>query len=789
MQLDDTLGKGFRLGDWIVRPIEGLLIGANESRHIQPKTMDVLVTLAGSNGQVMTRDILIRRVWGANAVSDEPLTRCIHELRRALDDNRGEPEFIQTIPKRGYRLLSEVRALKTADEIRLEAPAEENPLREVTRQRVLWVGLGYALLTWVFIGLARFAIQQADAQTTPPEWLLPTLTLILMLGFPVAVFFAWFQQLRFDGFGAVFDDAGTLKSIRSLLWSRRGLDMVLITLVISALTALAFDLQPFARGPLSASDQPVIAVLPFASNAEEGDNWLGEGVAEDIRSLLVDGNELNISSISASFRPSLDSREVQQTGRELEVQYVLRGLVIRGDEQVRIKAYLIDTVTGIEVWSTAVYSKLNEFFAAEREVANGVFDFLRVQKPDPGIRESTDEVNIMAYEAYLRGRSILRNAETVQTAARAALWFSQALAVDEQMPNVRNALCEAYVLELELGGGEGVYGRANSACAEAILHSPGSLSARLALGNFYRVSGHSAQAIAEYKEVIAQADNNASAWLGLAEASAAIDSARDAEEAFQRVLELRPDCIDAHHAYVSFLLDEGRYGDALDGARYLVKLDNVRVSSYEYLARAMFMNGRFREAIRASREVLRRDIEHREAVMTIARSHYFMGNYQNAINIYSQAAKIVPDDHRSYGGLASAYAQRIDAESQVAARQNFARARFLAERQLHSGSDVNVMINLAYYCASLADDDCARRHLNEALDIAPGNVWVHYVAALVHVRSGDVRAANQAAQRALALGYPQALIVTDPLLAATWSGQRLAIGRFTAGFFPQLPVF
>ena len=135
MELDGTLRKGFRLGDWIVRPIEGVVLGANESRHLQPKTMDVLVCLAESSGQAMTRDELIARVWGANAVSDEPLTRCIHELRRALDDDRGEPTFIQTIPKRGYRLLKEVHELETADELILEQTEPgENPLRQVTRQ-------------------------------------------------------------------------------------------------------------------------------------------------------------------------------------------------------------------------------------------------------------------------------------------------------------------------------------------------------------------------------------------------------------------------------------------------------------------------------------------------------------------------------------------------------------------------------------------------------------------------------------------------------------------------------
>ena len=99
MKIDATLRQGFRLGDWVVRPIEGLVTGAQGARHLQPKTMDVLVSLAASAGQVVTRDELVDRVWGGNAVSDEPLTRCIHEIRRGLGDHRGEPHYIKTIPK------------------------------------------------------------------------------------------------------------------------------------------------------------------------------------------------------------------------------------------------------------------------------------------------------------------------------------------------------------------------------------------------------------------------------------------------------------------------------------------------------------------------------------------------------------------------------------------------------------------------------------------------------------------------------------------------------------------
>lgn len=105
------LRGGFTLGRWTVYPLEGRLEDDDDSRRIQPKSMDVLLCLAEASGEVVERDEILRQVWGERAVSDEPLTRCVGELRRALGDARGEPGYIQTIPKRGYRLLKPVQPL------------------------------------------------------------------------------------------------------------------------------------------------------------------------------------------------------------------------------------------------------------------------------------------------------------------------------------------------------------------------------------------------------------------------------------------------------------------------------------------------------------------------------------------------------------------------------------------------------------------------------------------------------------------------------------------------------
>jgi adenylate cyclase len=115
-----NLADGFRMGDWEVRPREGRIIcigraaghDPGEVRRVRRKAMDVLCALAAEPGRVVERDQILSVAWGRTAVSDEPLTSTIGELRRLLGEQAGEDRYIETIPKRGYRLLAEVTPLE-----------------------------------------------------------------------------------------------------------------------------------------------------------------------------------------------------------------------------------------------------------------------------------------------------------------------------------------------------------------------------------------------------------------------------------------------------------------------------------------------------------------------------------------------------------------------------------------------------------------------------------------------------------------------------------------------------
>lgn len=100
--------EGFRLADRCVEPARNRISGPSGDSHIEPRAMAVLLCLAEHSGEVVSRTELNDTVWENTVVTDQALTNCISELRHHLGDDRAEPRFIETVPKRGYRLIAPI---------------------------------------------------------------------------------------------------------------------------------------------------------------------------------------------------------------------------------------------------------------------------------------------------------------------------------------------------------------------------------------------------------------------------------------------------------------------------------------------------------------------------------------------------------------------------------------------------------------------------------------------------------------------------------------------------------
>jgi len=169
----------FSLGPWRVQPSRNLLTWTEGDVQVTPKCMEVLCLLAAAGGEVVSRQYLLQAVWPGTVVNEEVLTRVISDLRRALGDERSRPRFIETIPKRGYRLVAEVQRTSGPaatvgvpdDEGAVEIPSRRNLARGWWRLVgvMLALGLGFVVI--------RGVLHTTTGEDATPDGLLATMPL------------------------------------------------------------------------------------------------------------------------------------------------------------------------------------------------------------------------------------------------------------------------------------------------------------------------------------------------------------------------------------------------------------------------------------------------------------------------------------------------------------------------------------------------------------------------------------------------------------------------------------
>ena len=98
----------FRVAEWLVQPELGIITKADQNVGLEPKVMEVLVYLAQHADKVLPKELIIQTVWKDAFVTDEVLTNAISTLRKAFGDDSKNPEYIQTLPRRGHRLIAPV---------------------------------------------------------------------------------------------------------------------------------------------------------------------------------------------------------------------------------------------------------------------------------------------------------------------------------------------------------------------------------------------------------------------------------------------------------------------------------------------------------------------------------------------------------------------------------------------------------------------------------------------------------------------------------------------------------
>ena len=114
MLTDEDLRQGFTLGEWEVLPLRGVLRSGDREERPEPRVFGVLIALAKRNGDLVTRDELVDELWDGRPTSDEPINRCMSQLRGHRGVKARPHEYVETLTRRGYRLLKPVELLRPA---------------------------------------------------------------------------------------------------------------------------------------------------------------------------------------------------------------------------------------------------------------------------------------------------------------------------------------------------------------------------------------------------------------------------------------------------------------------------------------------------------------------------------------------------------------------------------------------------------------------------------------------------------------------------------------------------
>ncbi len=164
-----SLTPGYSLGHWRVDPAGSRLYRDGDSVRLEPEVMQLLGYLVEHRDELVTREALERDVWRGARVGYDAITRTIIKLRKALNDDAHDPEYIETVPKRGYRLIAEVAELPANDMKDPVADGQATPARNTTRQwKFKRTGFVWVLLSAVLLIAALIWLLPQPADQAPP---------------------------------------------------------------------------------------------------------------------------------------------------------------------------------------------------------------------------------------------------------------------------------------------------------------------------------------------------------------------------------------------------------------------------------------------------------------------------------------------------------------------------------------------------------------------------------------------------------------------------------------------
>jgi len=426
--------------------------------------------------------------------------------------------------------------------------------------------------------------------------------------------------------GDKIPDAGLAVGPNRRVWATRWVIGVL-ALVIASLSILSVW-RFRSRAPASTGIRS-IAVLPLENlSGDASQNYFADGMTDELITDLAQISALRVISRTSVMVYKGARKPLPQIARELNVDAVVEGTVLRSGDQVRITAQLIEASTDKHIWSQSYEGELRDTLALQNRVAGAIADQIRINLTprEQAALKNVKVVNPDAYESYLKGRYFW-NKRTADGLKVALAYFHQALEEDAKYAQAYSGLADTYAL---LGDWQYAVMTPKEALPKAKAAAIKALELDSALG---------------------EAHNSLAFCLD------GFDWDFDAAGGeFRRAIELNPGYATAHHWYSWHLALMGNYDEALVEMRKAENLDPLSLIINADLAELLVIAHSYDESIRQSRKTIEMDSNFALAHSQLGQAYLQKQMLNDAVAELEKAARLSGGSPPVIANLARAYA-------------------------------------------------------------------------------------------------------------------------------------
>lgn len=290
---------------------------------------------------------------------------------------------------------------------------------EVKRRKVYQVAVAYVIAAGGVIQLASASFPAWDL----PNWALRVVIVLLLVGFPIALIFAWAFDITAQGIRATPD------TVAPKTHRRRNVVMLVVTGVIISAAAGFFLLPRVAAHKVDKS----IAVLPFQNLSDEKENaYFADGIQDDILTNLSKIRELKVISRTSVMQYRGSAPNIRDIGKALGVSTVLEGSVRRSGNRVRVNVQLIDAATDEHVWANDYDRDLTDVFAIQSDLAHEIANALQAKLSDTekALIERKPTENGEAYLAFVQAHNLQNAFEDFGKLKQSEQLYARAIELD-----------------------------------------------------------------------------------------------------------------------------------------------------------------------------------------------------------------------------------------------------------------------------------------------------------------------------------------------------------------------